>query len=344
MTATGKKALIGVVAFVALAVAGYAALRLAWTRAAGSLTPAIGADTAPTRDGTSTKHRATPAAVEAILSSAQSYRRQGELGKANAVLAGAVREYADEQALRLEYATLLVEHRQTDAAYEQYVAALAIGPRALEIEFAAGTVANMAGKPDRALEHYQAAQTADKTNPTYALYLAQIQLKLDQADAAKASLLRAANLDPNLAGAWGTLAEVALRENNISLALQHVAKARKLEPVSLAWRLVECRALARSGDPAKGVDLLVGLPDAQRFQSAVLQQIGECYGLLSHPADAAAVYAKASDASPANADLAYETARWFERAKDTPKAKKFAERAAGLGNKPAAELVTRLTK
>lgn len=258
------------------------------------------------------------------------------------MLSEAVAQYAEEQPLRLAYGDALLAQRQIAAAYDQYVAALAIGPRTAKIEGLAGTIANMAGKTDRALEHYQAAQTAEPTNAEYPLFLGQIQLKTGDTDAGKASLLRAARLDPNSAQAWGSLADVAMRQNSLSVALHHIAKARKLEPTSLAWRLIECRALARSGEPAKGVELLITLEDSLRFQGPVLNQIAECYGLMSRPGDAAAILGKASDATPADAALAMQAAEWFEKARQGESAMVYASRASDLGAAGAMELMMRV--
>ncbi len=305
----------------ALGAGGYA-FRLAWT--SGGATPEHAA-------GAPTKGSAAPATASAIMQSAQSYMRQGEVEKAETILAEASRQYATDQALHVAYADVLMSRGKVAEAYAQYEQALAIGPREGTLEFTAGTAANMAGMSERAVEHYSAAQTADKTNPKYPLYLGQVQLKLGQADEAKASILRAALLDPEQAIAWGTLADVALRENNLDLALQHIAKARKLEPGVATWRLIECRALTRQGQPEKGVQLLITLGDSEKFSGPVLKQIGECYGMLKKPGDAAAVYTKASDAHPEDGALAREAADWAKRASDANAEARLDERARRLG-------------
>lgn len=356
----GTRAVASVAVLGLLAAAGVVAFKSAWSNAGNAVLPsAVAAETTPSSDAKSTvaktpesksesrpesapARRASPAAIEAILNSAKTYTQQGENAKAEKVLSEAVAQYADEQPLRLAYGDALLSQRRTGEAYEQYIAALTIGPRTAKIESLAGTIASLAGKNDRALEHYQAAQTAEPTNAEYPLFLGQIQLKSGDIEAGKASLIRAARLDPNLAAAWGSLADVAMRQNNLSLALQHVAKARKLEPESVAWRLIECRALARSGDPAKGVELLVTLDDSLRFQPPVLQQIAECYGLLSRPGDAAAVFSKAADSNPADASLAMQAAEWFERAKQNDLALVYAGRASELGAAGAVDLIVRL--
>jgi tetratricopeptide (TPR) repeat protein len=258
------------------------------------------------------------------------------------VLRQAVEEHPAVQDLRLAYAGALLAQHEIEQAYAQYEKALAIGPRDAEIEFTAGTVANMAGMVQRAQEHYAAAQTADMTDPRYPLYLGQIQLKLGQTDEARVSLLRAVHLDPDQPVAWGTLAQIALQANRVGLALRHVAKARKLEPDVLTWRLIEARALKREGKVEPALTLLLALDEQQRYRPDVLRVIGECYGLMRRPADAAANYVKASDANPTDKDLAFDAAVWQDRAGDKAAALKLAQRAARLGHEDAGKLVARL--
>lgn len=309
---------------IALAVATLAVAAVAFKRAWDNAGPATAAATtsAPSAPRTPTAEART-----AILESAQTYIRRNEPGNAEAVLAQAAREYSEDQEIRIAYADVLLTQRKLTQASEQYEKALAIGPRPATLEFTAGTAANMAGNPQLALEHYLAAQAADKTNAQYPLFAAQVQIKLNQSDAAKASLIRSTMLDSQQPAAWGTLAELALRDNNANVALQHIEKARKLDSGALAWRLIEARALKRVGKPREAVDLLVTLDDAQRLQPAVLQQIAECYGMLKQPADAAAIYARASDAQRDNPDLAKAAADWFNRAGNAAKAAEYSSRA-----------------
>lgn len=283
-------------------------------------------------------------AIKTALDSAQHHLRQNEPGKAEAILRDAVGLYPDDQELRVAFGESLMALRTFPAAYEQYVAALAIGPRTAEIEFTAGTLANTIGKPDRAVEHYAAAQRADPKNPAYPLYLSQVQLKLNETEAAKVNLLLAATLDPESAIAWGTLADVALRENNVNIALQHIAKARELQPSVGAWRIVEARALKRKGDVEAALLVLGGLTPAERRELSVLSLLAECYGMLERPVDAANAYADASDTKPDEPDLAYEAAAWFARAEQADRAMVFGLRAKENRHPQADMLLERLQK
>jgi tetratricopeptide (TPR) repeat protein len=284
------------------------------------------------------------AAIAAILDSARKYMTEGEWSKAEAILREASGQYPDEQEIYIALGETLVAVRKFDLAYEEYEKALAVGPRDGKVEFAAGLVANSAGRADRAIEHFFAAQVWEPANATYAMNLGLVQRKTGDIEGAKANLLRSANLDPDNAFAWGVLADIALGENNVGISLTHIAKARVLQPDSKDWRLIEARALKRRGDPERALMVLTPMEVSQRREPAVVRLMAECYGMLGRHAQAATVLADASLADGSNAELAYEAALAFERLGDKAKALEFGERAKILGSEPAARLVARLSQ
>ena len=237
---------------------------------------------------------------------------------------------------------MLVALQQTKEAYAAYEKAIASGEPTHAIQLAAGTVASMLGNTPRAREHFEAAQQLDKTDWKAPLFLAQMQIKQGDSLEASKNLLLAVKLKPDSAAAWGSLADLELRENKISLAAQHVAKARDLEPDSTLWRVLDARILKRDNKPSEALEVLMGLDAAQRLEPGVLQTMGECLGLLSRPADAAVLYSDASDAQPSRGDLALAAAQWWERASQPANGLKYAQRAAEVGEEHAAELVARL--
>lgn len=281
-------------------------------------------------------------AITAALESARALMTASEWTKAQTILREATARFPDDQDLRVALAETLIALRKPGEAYAQYEKALEIGPREARLEFAAGQVASSAGMTDRAEAHFAMAQTLDPKAPAYPLMLGLVQRKQGSHESAKASLLRAANLDPDSPFAWGTLADIALSENNVNLALQHIARARKLQPESKEWRLVEARALKRKGEPEKALMVLLPMDRSQRIEPAVVRLIAECYGMLNRHANAAEVYAEASLATPQSAELAYDTAVAYERSGDMAKALEFGRRAKLLGSEPAAAMMKRL--
>jgi predicted Zn-dependent protease len=171
-----------------------------------------------------------------------------------------------------------------------------------------------------------------------------VQAKLNQKDEAKKNYLLAAKLKPDNATPWAALAQMALDENKLDLAVQHIARARTLQPANTTFRLIESRSLKRQGKAEEALQLLVNLDPAQKRLPGVMPQIAECYGLLDRPRDAANLYAAASDEEPTNGPYAFEAALWFERALDKVNGLKYAQRAAILKAEGAEKVVERLSK
>jgi|GEM_PF-1061427 len=285
---------------------------------------------------------ADPRVVSEIISAVDAYQSDGEHEKARVALAAAVQTYPTDQPLRIRLARVLGMVARHEEAHEQYEKAIAIGPRTAQVEFEAGTMANAAGLVQRSLEHYAAAQALDATNADYPLFLAQIQRKLGQIEAAKASLALSGKLRPDTPTVWASLAEIALEENKASVARQYIAKARALDPRSDSWRMIEARALNRLGKPADALATLDGVSTPEQSNRSVARLKGESLGMLGRVKDAAEMFAAAADARPDDAELALDAATWLERAGDVARALPYATRATMLGNKTAADLQRRL--
>lgn len=297
--------------------------------------------------------------IAAALEKSANFQRAGqfnEVVKLLRPLADAEGPAAEDQGVRVALAQAYFGLNQPKDAYEQYQAAIAIAgadarpasdgaggvtrnPAGAALHFEAGTAATQAGLSERAVEHYATAQTLDPADARFPLFLGMVQARTGNDAEAVASLLRAAKLKPDAPEAWGTLAEIELRRNNARLALQHIEKARTLQPEAGRWRVVEARALNRTGDADKALALLTSLDAATRAQTPVLALTAESYGLLRRPADAAAMYAQAAAAQPGDAEIAYQAALWAQRAGDADASQRFAKQAAGLGHAGAKALV-----
>ncbi len=325
--------------------AAAAALVLLLLGGAGALYFAVRSAGGP-RSTPTTPEQATPGGgvLDAILSAARQYLDKAELDKADVVLSAAIREHPEVQPLYTMQAELRLAQRKPEEAYAAYEKALAIGPRTGDIEFAAGTAAAMTSKLDRAVEHYSAAQLSLKTDYKPSLFLAQVQLKLKQREEAKANLILAGRLNPDVGVIWGTLAQIALDENTLQTAVQHATRARELEPRVTLWRVIEARARRRQGEPDKALELLIGLDELEQRDRPVMQLMAECYGMLNKPAEAAALYVKAADAAPTDGQLALEAALWLEKSGDKAEAIRYAEHAKMLGTDGAIATVDRLHK
>jgi predicted Zn-dependent protease len=305
------------------------------------------------------------------LAQARAAMNARDFPRAAAIVQRAIEADPMDQDLRLALAEALVAQDLFADAYAQYEKAIVIGgsaaARSARLQFMAGTVAFKAGLIDRAEEHYHLAQTAAPTDPEIPLYLAMAQVRLRKTQAAVGSLLRVVHLQPDRAEAWGTLAEIYFTDDKPDLAMQHLEKARTLQPASARWRILEARILNRQNQPRQAATTLLALDPAQRRRPEVLKVLAESYGMLGRPADAAALYADAAaaaaespaddgaassdgraapprpDAAASPAALNYEAALWFERARDTESAVRHARAAAALGSDDALHLLQRLT-
>lgn len=276
--------------------------------------------------------------LQAAIDASAKYMAERKYPEARALLERMAEKHPTDRQVRILLARALVAQQEFAGAYEQFVAAMALADGDAALHFEAGTVANAAGLVDRAYEHYYRAQAMAPKDPKYPLYLAMIQIKRDERNAAKASLVRAVTLDETIAEAWGTLGELELEDGSLGLAQQHVEKARGLQPESEKWKIDEAKILNRNNEPEKAATLLLSLSKETRHTKPVLSLLGQCYGLLGKPEDAAAMYEEAF-LQKRDAELAYEAALWRQRAGDEAGMRKMAEAAERLGHPDAGALL-----
>jgi len=281
---------------------------------------------------------------EEVAEAARLALQRNEFSRAEALLREGVRTYPAEQTLRLMYGEALLAVKKPVEALEQYEAAIGIGPDHAEYRHVAASIADDLGMLEEAEFHWTIAQKLAPAHAKFPLYLAQVQRKLNKPDAARASAVIAATIDPELDEAWATLAMISLDENNLNMALQHVAKARALNADSVFYRVLEARALRRDNQPQRALDLLMGISEPVRLGDAgVLTEISLCLGMLGRPGDAAAMYEQAARRAESVAGPMYEAAVWHERAGQREAALRCAQAAAAAGNERARALVERLS-
>ncbi len=285
---------------------------------------------------------ASEADISRLLESVQVYVTSGQRSKAHAILESSVGQYPDDQDLRLAYGLLLMQDERWEDAFTQYDAAALAGPISAQEYFTAGTLASTAGRYEDAARHYNFAQRADASNADYPLYLAQTQLKIGLKDEAMASLVRASVLDDSNALVWGSMASVALSENKVHMAMQHIARARELDPASRDWRLIQARAMKRAGKIEDAIGVLLGLGDELLTDDEALRTMGECHAMLGEAGEALELYEQAMARRPGSAALVYEGAIWAERAGRPERALELARQAAAMGHERASALAERL--
>lgn len=320
-----------------------------WSQFAAAPRPAAPIPSQPARPAAAAPIPATGESASAALRQARIALDSGDNRAALATLQRAVERWPRDRELRLRLAEALVAAKDFAAAYPHSKAAIDLtagGPAAelAALHFDAGTIANAAGLSDEALSHYLLAQKADPANPRIALYLGMVHAKRGDESAATASLLTAIGLDPTLAEAWGTLAELSLKADHPGMAADQAARARTLQPDALRWRLVEARALKRNNQPEKAAMLLVGLAPRERATPAALELLADCYGMLGKADQAAALGAQATLDRPDDAAVWYIAALWAQRAGNMTDAARLARQADTLGDPRARDLLSRLPK
>jgi len=281
---------------------------------------------------------------DAVMHAAQDYLSRGKTGTALAILDRAVEKYPGEGSLHALRGQALVATGKKDLALEAFERACFVGPDSAPNRDFAATIAAELGRDDQAVSHWAMAQQLAPDNPKYPLYRAQVLRRMGKTDEAKANLMLAAGLDPDIGVVWATLAAIALDENSPEMVLQHIARARALEPQNVSYRVIESKGLRRLNRPGDALTLLGAMDAQSRAQLDVVEEMSLCYGMLNKPKEAAALYEGVLAQHPDDGKLALATAEWLERAGDKAGALDKAQRAAMLDTRGAREMVERLQK
>mgnify|MGYP001067162657 CR=1 FL=1 len=334
--ASGKFRLAAPVGAFAMIVALVLAIALL-TRGGGD--DAASADPAAGMD--STERAAT---LEVALEDARRLlARQNEPEKAKLLLEKLIERFPDSQAAHQLLADAHFSTGDSLQAYEHMDVSLTLGEDHPEMRFATFMFAEDAELLDEALKHLLKAEELDPASVKYPVYMAALRLKRNEPQEAKASLLRAVQLDEGVAQAWGMLAQIAFDENKLNIAKQHVGKARELEPESTAYRVLEARILRRAMQPERAANVLMGVPDRQLYGDPMIaEELAVSLLMLGEKARAAQVYVDAAEANPENAELAFKAAELLEQTGDERRALRYADRAKFLGHERAEELADRL--
>ena len=261
---------------------------------------------------------ADPESAAAILEASQVHLREGEPGRAIAVLASAVEQYPDDADLRRAFGTMLLHEERHAEAYEQYRVALGLAEPTAEEAFAAGTLAAVVGDHAAAAEHLALAVELAPSNTEYLTRLGQSRMEAGDHEGAEEALARAITLDDGDAIAWGSLAEAAMRVGDHETALERIRTARAIDPDLLAWKALEARARRATGDVPGAMALLETIGVPARYEPGFIDQLAACYGALGRPGDAAALYRQAAEWHPDRPDLAEQAAAWEARATEGP--------------------------
>ena len=183
------------------------------------------------------------------------------------------------------------------AASEQYEQVVRLAPDSAGLQQSAGEVAQMAGRNGLAIELYRRAGELDPDDPRPALYIAQLLVADGSLREARTWINRVLALQPGQAHALATLAVIEMEEGQWDQAKASVAMALAAQPDDLGIRTMQTRIYRRSGDPERGLELLLGLPESARATEAVTEEIAGCWMDLDRPAQAATAWERCHGAS-----------------------------------------------
>ena len=282
--------------------------------------------------------------INAALAAADEYLRSGQYVNAGVILDRAAKKFPDDRQLREIYAASLLGQQRPADALVQLEEALRIGPPTVKLYMDAGVVANQAGKTDRAAELLSLGALKDPTEPQLPLYLAMVQIKQGKDAAATASLAKALRIKDDLPEAWGTLAELSLKSNDLSLARQHVGKARALQPESIRWRNVEAKIAKREGNAHGAIALLQAFDPEDLYKASALSTLADAMAMDGKVLGAARLYSQAAITVATDADLYYQAGVFFKRAGDTSMAEASARMALELRHAKAREFLDDMRK
>lgn len=294
--------------------------------------------------GDSSASSSTPDAesVKISLEAAEQYLLGGDLVEAEAIARSVVAvmpDSLDGQELLgrtlVARAILARDSGQPEAArvlwneasgrYEQVVR---LSPRSSGLHQSAGEVAQMAGRNGLAIELYHRAGDLEPDDPKPGLYLAQLLLAEGQLDEARDAIDRVLGLVPEQGHALATLAVIDMQQSLWEDAKRHITMAVDSQPDDLGIRTMQTRIFRRSGDPERGLELLLGLPDSARITEPVAEEIAACWMDLNRPEQAAEAWERCHGGSGQRAGFvamkaaeawieagrSIEAAGWIERA------------------------------
>jgi len=268
--------------------------------------------------------------VRDALQSASTYVNQEKYGETEIILESLYDKYPNVPQVLVQYYELRLFQERTEEAYEIICELLELNGGDAEQNFNAGIMANMIGRLDQSIEHLETACRIDQTNPKFSLNLAQLYLKNHQTDQAKAKLVQTTVLDDSLAVAWGTLAQIALDENKLDMALQHIDTTRTLEPNRLLWRVTEAKIHRRRNNPDEALLLLNAVRDQDRYDQSVADEIATCWALKGEPKQAAQEHIDHLNHDPNAWQSALAAAQYFHIAGDLDSARLWATHAQRL--------------
>ncbi len=219
-------------------------------------------------------------------------------------------------------------------ASRQYERVVRLAPKSSGLHQSAGEVAQLAGRTGLAIELYARAGELAPDDPRPALYEAQLLMADDRPSEARECIERVLGIDAEQPHALATLAVIEMEQGNWDEARSTIARSRTALPDDLGIRTIESRIHRLGGDPERGLELLLALPESSRATEAVTEEIAACWIALDRPEEAAVAWERCDGMrGPRSGVIAVNAAEAWLDAGRSEEALVWIERAelAGIG-------------
>lgn len=281
-------------------------------------------------------------ALKVSLEAATEYVNTGKDEEASAILEKLAQEYPTEPLVWEQLSEVRLHMGRVDEAYAMILKTIDLGRDTRDLEFNAGLVATGLDKIDEAIIHLQQACRLAPTDIQAPLYLANLYRKTNEIPKAQQQLLHILDINKNEPMAWGGLAQIAFLEDKRELAEQYLAKARELAPEFPTWQVLEAKLLRRRGKPEAAITMLCALGPEVRYSQEVVNEVAQCWALMSLPLKAAQEHADFLNQKPDALASAISASRFFLMGGDREQAESWLAYAVRLA--PEAKEVQDLAK
>lgn len=235
-------------------------------------------------------------------------------------------EHPDSAEAHTLHAQMLLEAGRPADALAAFQASLKIQPRNAQLNQVAGDLALNLKEYEDARHHYEQAMSIEPTNSKHAVSLANLQVRLNEDDAAIETLLTVLRRDSQLHSAYALMADIYAKKNKLQLALEQTQRAIDTAPESspntrTVYVLKRASLLRRDNQPAESLAALNALSPEAHLQPTVLRDIATSWAMLGKPQMAAELYERVLTADPSSAHAAAQAANWRIKAGDLDAAK-----------------------
>ena len=250
-------------------------------------------------------------ALSASLEAATQYVNAGKDEEASTILEKLAQEYPDEPLVWEQLSEVRLHQGRVDEAYAMILKTIDLGRSTRDLEFNAGLLALGLNKIDEAIIHLEQACRLAPTDIQAPLYLANLYRKTNEIPKAQQQLLHILDIDKTVHEAWGGMAQIAFLEDKRDLAEQYLAKARALAPGFATWQVLEAKLLRRRAKPEAAITLLSALGPDVRYTQEVVDEVAQCWALMSLPLKAAQEHANFLNRKPDALASAISASRFF---------------------------------